>query len=120
MKQYEETQIKDVFAHFGRAYYQASVLEAGLIAALMQIEFVLRVRDQFLSGERKIFIRADYEKEFDSFMDNQHAQTLGNLIKRVSRLSEVSEGLKQRLQEAKKRRDFLSHCHTSFVCAVFD
>ena len=105
----EGEHVKEVFAYFGRAYYEAGVLETGLAIALMQIDFLSRVRDQYLTDREKSFDRAQYEAEFDSFMENQHAQTLGNLIKRVSALPELSDGLKERLKDAKKRRDFLGH-----------
>ncbi|MFD9902471.1 hypothetical protein [Mesorhizobium sp. NPDC059025] len=104
----EGEHIKEVFAYFGRAYYEAGVLETGLAIALMQINFLSRVRDQYLA-DRGSFDRKQYEAEFDRFMEDQHAQTLGNLIKRVSELPELSNSLKERLKAAKKRRDFLGH-----------
>lgn len=105
----EGEHVKEVFAHFGRAYYEAGALETGLAIALMQIDFLSGVRDQYLADRGKSFSRTEYEAEFDRFMENQHAQTLGNLIKRVSALPELSDGLKERLRDAKKRRDFLGH-----------
>jgi hypothetical protein len=38
---------------------------------------------------RKGFDRAKYEAEFDAFMNRQHAQTLGNLIKRTEGLANM-------------------------------
>lgn len=105
----EGEHVKEVFAYFGKAYYEAGVLETGLAIALMQINFLTHVRDQYLVHRGKSFDRTLYEAEFDRFMENQHAQTLGNLIKRVSKLPDLSDGLKERLKEAKKRRDFLGH-----------
>lgn len=105
----EGEHVKEVFAYFGRAYYEAGVLETGLAIALMQIDFLGRVRNQYLANLGKSFDRSQYEAEFDRYMENQHAQTLGNLIKRVSVLPELSDGIKDRLKEAKKRRDFLGH-----------
>jgi hypothetical protein len=105
----EGEHVKEVFAYFGRAYYEAGVLETGLAIALMQIDFLSRVRDQYLTDRGKSFDRTRYESEFDRFMESQHAQTLGNLIKRVSTLPELSEDLKEKLRDAKKRRDFLGH-----------
>lgn len=105
----EGEHVKEVFAYFGRAYYEAGVLEAGLAIALMQIEFLSRVHDRYSSDRGHSFDRARYEAEFDHFMSSQHAQTLGNLVKRVSVMPEFSDGLKERLKDAKTRRDFLSH-----------
>ncbi|MEN3950942.1 hypothetical protein [Iodidimonas sp. SYSU 1G8] len=101
--------VKEVFAYFGLAYYEAGVLEAGLAIALMQISFLSHVRDQYLADGGKSFDRTQYEAEFDRFMESQHAQTLGNLIKRVSAMPELSDYIKERLRDAKRRRDFLSH-----------
>ena len=101
--------VKEVFAYFGRAYYEAGVLETGLAIALMQIDFLSRARDQYLADQGKSFDRERYQAEFDRFMESQHAQTLGNLIKRVSVLPELSDDLKERFRDAKKRRDFLGH-----------
>lgn len=101
--------IKEVFAYFGRAYYQAGVLETGLAIALLQIDFLARVRDQYDADRGRSFEREKYEAQFDRFMEDQHAQTLGNLIKRVSALPNLSDDLKERFRHAKRRRDFLGH-----------
>src|SRR3954447_6162211 len=100
----EGEHVKEVFAYFGRAYYEAGVLETGLAIALMQIDFLSRIRDQYLTDGGQSFDRVQYECEFDRCMENKHAQTLGNLIKRVSALPELSAGLKESLRDAKKRR----------------
>lgn len=105
----EGEHVKEVFAYFGRAYYEVGVLETGLAIALLQIDFLSGVRDQYLVDRGKSFDRTQYEAEFDRFMENQHAQTLGNLIKRISALPELSDDLKERLREAKRRRDYLGH-----------
>lgn len=75
----------------------------------MQSAFLSRVRDRYLTDRGKSFDRTQYEAEFDRFMESQHSQTLGNLLKRVSALPELSDALKERLRDAKKRRDFLGH-----------
>jgi hypothetical protein len=105
----EGEHVKEVFAYFGRAFYEAGVLETGLAMALMQIEFLGKVREKFNADVGKSFDRTTFETDFDTFMHNQHAQTLGNLIKRVAALPEISEPFVEKLREAKKRRDFLGH-----------
>jgi hypothetical protein len=42
-------------------------------------------------------------------MDNQFAQTMGNLIKRVHAFAGFDDQLKARIVAAKERRDFLTH-----------
>jgi hypothetical protein len=102
-------QVKEVFAYFGRACYAMSCFETGLAIALLQLDFMTRVKEEFKRDGGRGFDRKRYEAEFDGFMSNQHAQTLGNLIKRVEGLTALDEHLKERIRDAKKRRDFLSH-----------
>jgi hypothetical protein len=42
-------------------------------------------------------------------MDEQFAQTMGNLIKRLGKFAGFDDDLKERILVAKKRRDFLTH-----------
>jgi hypothetical protein len=101
--------VKEVFAHFGRAYYLAGVFEIALANALLYLDFL---RDQKVKIQRagpKNFDRPSYEAEFDQFMKKQHAKTVGNLIKRVHELTDMDEPLKAVIATAKVRRDFLAH-----------
>jgi hypothetical protein len=82
-------QVKEVFAYFGRAFYAASCVETGLAIALMQVDFMTKVREQFQRAGT--FDRMRYETDFDTFMNNQHAQTLGNLIRRVEMIAELEQ-----------------------------
>jgi|SRR5271166_657069 len=86
--------IKEVFAYFGRAYYTANLFETGLAIALK--------REGVHSLDR-------YETEFDTFMKKQHAQTLGNLLKRFEKHNTADTKLKTMLAEAKDKRDFIAH-----------
>jgi hypothetical protein len=75
----------------------------------MQLEFLTGVTDRIKREGRKTFDRRRYEADFDAFMDGQHAQTLGNLLKRVSRLAALPAPLQTLVVEAKAKRDFLAH-----------
>jgi hypothetical protein len=105
----ENWDIRETFAFYGRAAYMASVLEVGLAHVLLHSQFMKRVHDELVATKGKGFDRTAYEAEFDKFMDEQFAQTMGNLIKRLSTFDGFDDALNLRIVEAKKRRDFLTH-----------
>jgi hypothetical protein len=86
----EGEQIKETFAYFGRAFYMASVIETGLAHVLLQAEFMESVREEYVRTKGKGFDRKKYETEFDAFMENNFAQTMGNLIKRFKNPSTLA------------------------------
>ncbi|QJR19116.1 hypothetical protein [Pelagibacterium halotolerans] len=101
--------VKDTFAYFGRAYFMANAFEAGLAIASMILGFLAEEKAKLASGERKEFDQDQYEKDFDAYMARQHAQTLGNLIKNVSRFPALGNDFLSLLPEVKAKRDFLAH-----------
>ena len=98
-----------MYAHFGLAYYMANVFETGLALAVLQLDFLTEVMESLKRQGRKGFDRVKYEADFDAFMNRQHAQTPGNLIKRVQGLADMDASLKDLIAEAKERRDFVAH-----------
>ena len=105
----ESWQVRETFAYFGRAAYMASVLEVGLAHVLMFSQFMMQERDKFVANKGKGFDRKAYEADFDAFMEQQFAQTMGNLIRRVESFDGFDDAIKRRIADAKKRRDFLIH-----------
>jgi hypothetical protein len=102
-------QVRETFAYFGRAAYMASVLEVGLAHVLMLSQYMMQEREKIIATKGKGFDRKAYEAGFDAFMDQQFAQTMGNLVRRVEKFDGFDEAIRQRISEAKKRRDFLMH-----------
>jgi hypothetical protein len=100
---------KEVYAHFGLAYYMAGVFESGLANAILQLDYLTKVAEEYRTKGPGNFDRPTYEAKFDSFLASQHAQSLGNLIKRVQALADMDAGLKAQIIGAKERRDFLAH-----------
>ncbi len=105
----ESWSIRETFAYFGRAMYMASVLETGLAHVLMAAHFMKQEKEKIIATKGREFSQEKYESDFDNFMDNQFDQTMGNLIKRVHSFTVFDDSLKHRIDEAKKRRDFLTH-----------
>jgi hypothetical protein len=105
----EDIHTREVYAHFGLAYYLAGVLESGLALALLQVEFLTQQKAAIVREGRRHFDRARFERDFDDYLHGQHALTLGNLIKRIQQLSNTPDDLKADLLCAKQTRDFVAH-----------
>lgn len=101
--------VKEVYAHFGLAFYLSSVFEAGLAIALMQADFLGGYKTKIQADGPSAFDRPQFEAEFDTFMAQQHAQTLGNLIKRLQAVRDVPEDLMLAVTRGKAMRDMLAH-----------
>lgn len=105
----EGEHVKETFAYFGRAYYLAGVLDAALVSALLYLDFLPSVKAAYCEERGQNFDRPAYEAAFDKFLSDQHAQTLGNLRKRLFGSSLLDDALKVEIDEAKKKRDFIAH-----------
>jgi hypothetical protein len=105
----ESWEIRETFAYYGRAVYTSSVVEVALAHVLMFAQFMKQARDDYIATKGKGFDRKQYERDFDAFMDDQFAQTMGNLMRRVEKFGGFDDPLKARIVDAKKRRDFLTH-----------
>jgi hypothetical protein len=100
---------KEVYAYFGMAYYESGVVESGIANALLYGEFLLGWKQRIEREGKASFDRGVYEAEFDAYMQNQFAQTLGNLFKRLDQVIGIPTDLKGAIAEGKKLRDFLAH-----------
>jgi hypothetical protein len=100
-------ELRETYAAFGRAIQNASVLEGQLVLALMLGEFLTKIsrKAEQMGGITK----KQYRAELDAYQKDQFAQTMGQIIRRVQVLTVFDEGLRSRMVEAKKRRDFLIH-----------
>lgn len=108
--EYDEGEhVKETFAYFGRAYYQAGVLDAGFALAILFIEFLPSVKADYLKDKGRAFDRPAYEAAYDKFLADQHAQTLGNLRKRLFASPLIDDALRADIDKAKKKRDFIAH-----------
>jgi hypothetical protein len=100
---------RETFAYFGRTFYMASALEVGLAHALLFAEFLHDEQQRLLATREDDFDKKQYQTRFDAYVEKQFAQTMGNIIRRVERLAEITDDLKSRIRAAKQRRDYLAH-----------
>lgn len=90
-----DEEVKLTFAHFGRAVYQAQVLEHSIVNAMVIAQM----------PERGRITRQD----IDAFMDRQFHHTLGKMLRELARFVEVPATLSQVLAEALTKRNWLAH-----------
>jgi hypothetical protein len=87
--------VRDVYAHFGLAIYEAQVLEHGLANALAYAGIA--------SG------RLPTVEDFETFLSKRFECTLGKLIKDLGGAVEVDPALEASLRVALLQRNWLAH-----------
>ena len=92
---HESEQVKEVFARFGLAMFQAQCLER-------QLAIILATK--YGPGPTRISRR-----DFDSNFEDLFSRTLGQLASEVGKLAGLSEDEKERLQKALIKRNWLAH-----------
>jgi hypothetical protein len=95
---------REIYAHFGLAFYYSNVLEHGIANAI----FVLELLDK----RREITTGQEWETLVDDHFDASFAQTLGrlkNAVVRHSERSSVLAGLMADLDKCVEERNFLAH-----------
>lgn len=103
-----ETQVRQVFAYFGRAAYAASCVEHGLTIALMQAELMSQVIGR-ARRQRTGPTRAQWEAMFDDYMAKHDLLPLGTLISRFRSVVKAGPDLDALLDETLRRRNYLAH-----------
>ena len=91
----ESAQIREVYAYFGLAMYQAQCLER-------QLAMILATK--YGPGPTRITSR-----EFDALLERLFRRTLGHLVNEIGALVEVSEDEKEQLRDALSKRNWLAH-----------
>ncbi len=98
----ENEHVKEVYARFGLAVYQAQVLEHGIVNALIFLDLIP-------SRVGEITSREQWEHDFDEFMGRHFDITLGRMIRRLNAVATLSEALEGLLRTALERRNWLAH-----------
>src|SRR6185437_1304919 len=97
-------QIKDVYANFGLAIYQAQCLEHGLVNALVFLDLIPNRRKLARSV-------AEWADSVDSFMDSKFEFTLGKMIRALKQVTAVPADLEGLLSVALSKRNWLAHSY---------
>ena len=95
---------KELYAHFGLAFYCSSVLEHGVANAILALEL--------LNGRGGAKSRAEWESLVDKHFEDSFAKTLGRLIRQFARHHERSPalaGINTDLEKCVAERNFLAH-----------
>lgn len=92
---------KTVYANFGLAMFLAQCLEHGLVNALIYLDLI--------PNHRTVHTLQEWTDSFDGFMNKQFENTLGQLISRLRKISNVPNDLDSTLTEALKIRNWLAH-----------
>jgi hypothetical protein len=97
----EDELTREVFAHFGRAFYMANCLERGLAGALLQVEWRANLRPPMT--------RAQYDAQCKTFEAECSRLPMGPLVKRLLAQPGVSDDLRELLEAALEARNHLAH-----------
>lgn len=97
----DDEQVREVYARYGLAMFQAQVLEHGMVNALLVLSLMPTIRT--------FKDRAAWEAAFDRFYDVELGRTFGNMLKRLETLDGFPPGLLAQLRAAKFQRDHLAH-----------
>jgi hypothetical protein len=97
--------VRDTYAHFGLALYQAQVLEHGIVNAMVYARLPDRHR-----------IR---RSEIDAFMGRQFEKTLGALLRELEKYVIVRPELAADLAKALRMRNHLAHEYFRERAATF-
>lgn len=98
----EDDHHKEVYAHFGLAVYKAQVLEAGLVNALIFVEFIP-------SNAVHMTSRAAWAERYDAFEGKQFSKPMGVLIRALNQVMRIPDYLERQLSAALKRRNYVVH-----------
>jgi len=93
-------EVREVFARYGLAMYQAQVLEHGMVNAVV-IASILPTMHQYPD-------RSSWEDTFEQAYDSELAKTFGNMLRALEPLA-LPDELVSTLRQAKVERDRLAH-----------
>ena len=91
----EAEQIKEVYTRFGLAVYMANCLEHQLAITLAS---------QYGPGPTRIT-----GAEFDDLLERKLSKTMGQLVRELGELADMSDDEEQRWQQAVSNRNWLAH-----------
>jgi hypothetical protein len=97
-----DEQVKEVYANFGLAVYQAQCLEHGLVNALVFLDLIPNKRSVAKSA-------SEWATLVDSFMEARFELTLGKMIRALKDITVVPVELQDHLASVLSKRNWLAH-----------
>jgi len=104
--------MKDVYAHFGLTFSHGCNVEGILANLILTVDFVKRMYEESKKAGKPIYDRYTMGHKLEEYLAEQHAKTFGQLISRkggIKELLKLDPALEKRVDEAKRRRDYLAH-----------
>lgn len=98
-----DSEVRDVYAHFGLATYMGQVLEHGLANALMLTRLIPAHSLQPPTSVEQ------WQELIDGFMDTRFERSMGQLLGELRDVSEVPAELDTKLRAALTLRNWLVH-----------
>lgn len=102
MKMNNDSQIRDVYAHFGLAIYLAQCLEQSIFIHLMFFDFFPRNAKNFKD-------RMHWEQAFDHYESTELGKTMGRLIQKLKDAGQPTDEIKAVLANVLIERNRLAH-----------
>ena len=93
---------KEVYAHFGLALYCAQVLEQAIIHALIFLDFISNSLGEVNSRE-------EWQRKFDQFFGKEQQKTMGQLLRKLRALGQLTDKLELCLKGSLNERNRLAH-----------
>ena len=94
--------IKEVYARFGSAFYQAQVLEQGIVNALIVVDLIPSRRHLTRS-------QSEWGMAVDEFMGRHFEHTMGRLLRDLRSVTVIPADLEGLLRDALEKRNWLAH-----------
>ncbi|WP_413704970.1 hypothetical protein [Pseudomonas sp. Pseusp16] len=108
----DESQTRDVYAHFGLAMYLAQCLEQSIFIHLMFFDFIPRNVKEFKDQQH-------WQQEFDRYESTELGKTMGKLVQRFKDAGQPTEEIKTVLANALTERNRLAHKYFSEKSVAF-
>lgn len=108
----DEDDMKDVYAHFGLTFSHGCNVEGVLANLILTADFVKRMYEESRKAGKPIYDQYTMAHKLEEYLAGQHAKTFGQLISRkggVKEFLQLDPALEKRVDEAKRRRDYLAH-----------
>ncbi len=93
--------VREVFARFGRAFYESNCLERQIVAVLLHIEWRANLKPPMT--------RKQFKEDYDRFYGALQGMPMGRLVARAKALSGLPEDIRISLDQCLAARNNLAH-----------